>query len=236
MFDLIAFDADDTLWHNESLYVEAQGKLRDLLTSYGCEDAVEEALLEKELGNLPLYGYGIKSFSLSMIETAIELTEAKILAQDILRIIGFAKEMLQEEVQLFENTAETIRELSTVFDLMIITKGDLRDQEVKLLGSGIAGFFQHIEIVSEKDLKTYESLLIKYGVDARRFLMIGNSLRSDILPVLELGGHAVYIPYHQTWAHEYIDDETIEHEKYHQINDIGKLPRLLQGMTKKTLL
>lgn len=230
-FDLIAFDADDTLWHNEPLYEQAQEKLKKLLSSYVDGQTVERRLFEKETANIVYYGYGIKSFTLSMIETAIELTEGRITGAEIQKIIGLAKEMLTSEVQLVEHAEETIRELAKSYQLMVITKGDLLDQESKLSHSGIGGYFRYVEVVSEKAHTTYQALLAKYGIEPQRFLMVGNSLKSDILPVLALGGHAVYIPYHVTWAHEMIDHQRMEHDGYYELEHLGQLPQLIEQLS-----
>lgn len=227
-FDLIAFDADDTLWHNEILYEEAQNKLKRLLSSYADGETVEQRLYQTEMGNLQHYGYGIKSFTLSMIETAVELTQGKIRGAEVLQIVGFAKEMLTSDVQLFEHTEETIRELAKSYELMVITKGDLLDQQSKLSRSGLSDCFRYVEVVSQKGPSVYQTLLARYGIEPQRFLMVGNSLKSDILPVLALGGHAVYIPCHTTWAHEAIDSPPIGHDGYYELEHLGQLPQLIE--------
>ncbi len=230
MFDLIAFDADDTLWHNESLYAEVQRKLEGLLQPYAARQTVEQRLYQTEMRNLPLYGYGIKGFALSMIETAIELTQGQIAATDIRRIIGFAQEMLAADVDLFEYVEETLSALAGRYPLMLITKGDLRDQQAKLVRSRIEGFFQHVEVVSDKTEKTYAGLLDRVGVAPERFLMVGNSMRSDILPVLALGARAVYIPYHLTWLHEKVGDLQAGHDRFYQVEHLGQVPALIERL------
>jgi putative hydrolase of the HAD superfamily len=230
-FDLIAFDADDTLWHNELLYAKAQEKLKKLLSSYADGEMVVQSLYEKEMRNLELYGYGIKSFALSMIEMAIELTRGEIRGAEIQQIIGFAREMLTSPVQLFEHAEETVCELAKSYALMVITKGDLLDQQAKLSRSGLEGYFQYVEIVSEKAQRTYAALLAKHGIEPQRFLMVGNSLKSDILPVLALGGHAVYIPYHLTWAHETVDSQPVGHDGYYELEHLGQLPQLIERLS-----
>jgi len=202
LFDVIAFDADDTLWHTERLYAETQVRFRRLLAQYHSPEWIDERLYQTEMRNLQHFGYGLKAFTLSMIETAVELTEGRIPGREIQMIIDFAKEMLNAEVQLLEYAAETVARLAAAHALMLITKGDLFDQEAKIARSGLARHFRYIEIVSDKTRESYEALLKKHAVAPEHFLMIGNSLRSDILPVLALGGCAVYIPYHVTWAHE----------------------------------
>lgn len=230
MFDLIAFDADDTLWHNEWLYERAQGKLKGLLANHAGGETVVRKLYETEMGNLPLYGYGIKSFTLSMIETAVELTGGTIQGPQVLEIIGLAKEMLTTEVQLLDHVEETLGELAKSFELMVVTKGDLRDQEAKLSQSGIGSFFRHVRIVSDKAPGTYRALLAEYGIEPQRFLMVGNSLRSDVLPVLEVGGQAVHIPYHLTWAHEAVEGHQVD--GYYELEHLGQLPGLIASLVE----
>jgi putative hydrolase of the HAD superfamily len=229
-FDLIAFDADDTLWHNETLYAEAQRKLKELLSRYADGEMVAQWLYEKEMSNLQYYGYGIKSFTLSMIETAVELTKGKIEGSEVLKIIGFAKEMLTSEVQLFEHAEETVRELAKSYELMMVTKGDLLDQQSKLSRSGLGDYFRYVEVVSQKTQRVYQTLLAKYRIEPQRFLMVGNSLKSDILPVLAFGGTAVYIPFHITWAHEAVDSRDIGHDGYYELEHLGQLLQLIEQL------
>ena len=229
-FDLIAFDADDTLWHNEVLYTEAQDKLTRLLSSYADGETVDQRLYQTEMSNLKHYGYGIKSFTLSMIEAAVELTSGEIRGAEILQIVGFAKEMLTSQVLLLEHAEETVCELARSYELMVITKGDLLDQQSKLSRSGLGDCFRYVEVVSQKTQGTYESLLARYRIESQRFLMVGNSLKSDILPVLTLGGQAVYIPYHTTWAHEAVDSQLIGHDGYHELEHLGQLPQLIERL------
>ena len=228
-FDLIAFDADDTLWHNETLYTMTQERFKRLLAPYHDGEIVDQELYETEMRNLAHYGYGIKAFTLSMIETAIELTDGRIGGVEIRQIINFAHEMLRAPVRLMEGIEEVLATLSVDYRLMVITKGDLIDQETKIASSGLAGYFDLVEIVSNKRPETYAALLTKHQAPAERFLMIGNSLPSDILPVLAIGGRSVYIPYPSTWAHEIIDEETVSHEPYIKLEDVRQLPELLAG-------
>lgn len=227
MIKLIGFDADDTLWHNEPHYQDKERKFADLLVPYADKERVSMHLFEKEKKNIEFYGYGIKSFTLSMIETAIELSAGRITAEEILRIIGFAHEVLSAEVELLAFAEETVAQLSNSYDLVLITKGDLRDQERKLSHSGLKSCFRYIEIVSEKDVDTYKSIFEKYKIEPSHFVMVGNSLKSDILPVLALGAHAVYIPYHVTWEHERVPDEQIKDQNYHEIKHMGELGALI---------
>ncbi len=198
----IAFDADDTLWHNEVIFEKVHDRYRELLAQYHDTATVDRTLLETELRNLELYGYGVKGFTLSAIETAIQLTRGKISAEEVSRIVTLGRDMLAHPVELLEGVHATLAALAQRQTLLVITKGDLRDQERKLEKSGLAPFFHHVEIVSEKDEAAYLRILRRHAIDPRSFMMVGNSLKSDILPVLALGGAAVYIPYHVTWAAE----------------------------------
>ena len=226
-FDTIAFDADDTLWHNERLYVNAQAKFKQLLAHYHNPEWIDERLYQTEMRNLDHFGYGIKAFALSMIETALELTEGRISGSDIQTIINLAREMLTADVELLEHVADTIPSMAATYPLMLITKGDLRDQEMKIARSGLAAHFRYVEIVSDKTRDNYEALLRRYGIAPDRFLMVGNSLRSDILPVLALGASAVYVPYRLTWAHEVVDSPPPEQLGYYQLEHLGLLQDLL---------
>jgi putative hydrolase of the HAD superfamily len=232
MFDIIAFDADDTLWHNERLYNRAQEKLAGILAVYDINEKVREELYAREVQNIPIYGYGIKSFALSMIELSIEVTKGNLQAKDVAKIIDIAKNMLTAEVDLFEHAESTVRELSKSFDLMMITKGDLLDQESKLKRSGIDKYFRWVEIVSEKTHEVYSSIFSKYRIEPRRFLMVGNSLKSDILPVIQSGGHAVFVPYDLSWAHENLTGQKIEKSAYHELENLGQLPVLVADLSK----
>lgn len=232
MFDVIAFDADDTLWHNETLYAAVQERFKQLLARYGDADWIEEKLYETEMRNLRWYGYGIKSFALSMIETAIRLSKGQIQAADIQTIIDWARHMLATPPQLFEHAADTIGRLSESFALMLITKGDLRDQEDKISRSGLRDRFTYIEIVSDKTSDMYRALATKHQIDPARFLMVGNSLRSDILPVLAIGGRAVYIPHHLTWAHENEVDQLPVRQGYFELEHLGQLPALVEALSR----
>lgn len=180
MFQTIAFDGDDTLWHNKIHYTKATEGFKRLLASYGCSESIESSLYDTEVDNLRYYGYGVKSFTLSMIETAVGLTGGHILGDDVKRILDFAKEMLGAPVQLLDQAEETLAILAEAHTLMLITKGDLFDQEARLLQSGLADHFSYVEIVSEKARDVYDTLLANHGIPAQQFLMVGNSLRSDI--------------------------------------------------------
>lgn len=233
MIDQIAFDADDTLWHNEPLYIEVQNRFKELLASYHDPEWVDRKLFDTEMRNLAHFGYGIKGFTLSMIETAIELTEGRIRGSEIQKIIEFAREMLNTKLPLLEHVEETLALLSNSHDLMIVTKGDLLDQEAKLARSGLQKYIRHIEVVSDKTRASYASILSRHGINSGRFLMVGNSLKSDILPVLELGGLAVYIPYALTWTHENSIDRQLPQQGFYQLEHIGLLPELVQEINQE---
>jgi putative hydrolase of the HAD superfamily len=177
--------------------------------------------------NLKFYGYGIKSFTLSMIETAIELSEGQISGEEIKSILSFGREMMTMPVSVFEHVHDVLSQLSGAYKLLLVTKGDLIDQQSKIAQSRLESFFAGIEIVSNKRPATYQAILERYDIEPDKFLMVGNSLRSDILPVLEIGGHALYIPYHITWAHEEISAEEENEHDYFQLEHIGQLPALL---------
>jgi putative hydrolase of the HAD superfamily len=226
--DLLAFDADDTLWQNERLYVEVQAKFAELLVHYHPTEWIRERLYQAETRNLEHFGYGVKAFALSMIETAVELTEGRISGQDLQTLVDLAKGMLHGRMELLEHAVETINLLKKRYSLMLLTKGDLFEQESKIARSGLDGCFRHIEIVSQKTAPVYQSLLDKYSIESERFLMVGNSLRSDILPVLELGGHAVYIPHELTWQHEHADPPPDGQPGYYELEHVGLLPALLE--------
>ncbi len=226
-FALLAFDADDTLWQNERLYADTQARFKELLAQYHSPEWIDARLYAAEMRNLPHFGYGIKAFALSMIETAVELTEGRIAGRDIQVIIDSAKAMLAAEVELLEHVADTLVQLASAYPLMVITKGDLRDQEAKIARSGLAAYFRFVEIVSDKNPETYRGLLQRHAIPPERFLMVGNSLRSDILPVLALGASAVYIPHALTWAHEAGQPPPASQPGFYELTHIGQLPGLL---------
>jgi putative hydrolase of the HAD superfamily len=231
-FDLIAFDGDDTLWENERLFVEAQAVLRGLLAGSDDPKRIDQRLTEAEKNNLSHFGYGIKGFALSMIETAIELTGGRIPGRDVKVILDTAKSMIAAEVKLLDHVRETLAILAGAYRLILITKGDLHDQERKVARSGIGHHFSQVEIVSEKGPDTYTAVLKKHASSAARFVMVGNSLRSDILPVLEIGGTAVHIPQELTWSHELADPPPLGYPGYHTLRHVGLLPDLLRDIEK----
>ncbi len=226
-FDLIGFDADDTLWQNERYYNEAQTRFAQLLSHYHPEEWVRERLYETETRNIQHFGYGVKAFALSMIETAVELTEGRISGQDIKTLVEVAREMLDAEVELLPQVREAIHLLAKTHRLALITKGDLLDQERKIERSGLGQYFQDVEIVSHKTPAAYAQFLKKLSIPAERFLMVGNSLRSDILPVLQLGGSAVHIPYGSTWQHEQADTPPMGTPGFQAVSEFGQIPTLI---------
>jgi len=224
-FEMIAFDADDTLWHTEQLYVDVQTQFKALLEGYVDPEAILDQLYAVEMRNLNYFGYGVKGFVLSMIESAIELTDGRVAGRDLQKLIDLGKQMLQADVALLEQAEAAVLALAQTHPLMIITKGDLFDQESKVARSGLGPHFRHVEIVSAKTPAAYAALLKRYAIAPERFLMIGNSLKSDVLPVVELGAQAVYVPYALTWAHERVDEA--DASRFHQVAHLGELPALV---------
>jgi putative hydrolase of the HAD superfamily len=231
---VLAFDGDDTLWHNETHFNMTQQAFRDLVLKHAPEADVDRRLFATEMANLGLYGYGIKSFTLSMLETAIAVTEGRIPTSDLEVILGWGKRMLQEPTELLEGVTEALREVSRRYDLMLITKGDLFDQESKLARSGLAELFSGVEILSDKTVDSYRAVISRRGIAPDEFVMVGNSLRSDILPVVQMGGRAVYIPYHLTWQHEHVDEGSLPSGGWHRLERIGGLAALLASFDRAT--
>ncbi|MEO6488949.1 MAG: HAD family hydrolase [Ferruginibacter sp.] len=223
----IAFDADDTLWVNEPYFQETEKKFIGLLEDFLPQHSIENELYKTEMNNLGLYGYGVKSFILSMIETAIRITEKSANLVVVEKVIGFGKELLEKPIELIDGVEDVLKALTAKFRLVVATKGDLLDQERKLKRSGLEHYFHHIEIMSDKQEADYLKLVKHLDIKPAEFLMLGNSLRSDILPVLAIGGHAFHIPFHTTWVHEKIE-HTIDHENFRTIENIIQiLPFLL---------
>ena len=204
MIQLVGFDGDDTLWHSEGYYQAVHDEFERLVGRYvDLSDArVHERLLETEKRNIRLFGYGAKGMTLSMIETAIEITGERIAAGDVHRLLSLGKDVLAHPVDLLPGIREAVEAVARDFQIVLITKGDLFHQEAKVARSGLTELFHRIEIVSEKDRQTYSRVLGEFNLAPGQFAMVGNSLRSDIGPVVELGGWGVYMPYHLTWAHE----------------------------------
>ncbi len=230
MIEIVAFDADDTLWHNEPLYARTTTRFRELLSSYHSSAWIDERLSETELRNLRHYGYGIKSFSLSMIETAIELTEGRIKGDEIGEILSLAKEMLAAPVQLLQGVTETITELARSFRLVLVTKGDLFDQESKIARSGLGDCFSEIEIVSDKDKTIYAQIALRNRIEPKQLVMVGDSLRSDVIPAMEAGCLAIHVPYETPWQHEVLPDEVLQQYRFLRASSIEEVPRLIKRL------
>jgi putative hydrolase of the HAD superfamily len=222
MLKVIAFDADDTLWHNEAYFQETEQKFCALLENYLPQHTVARELLQTEIANISLYGYGIKAFMLSMIETAIRITDKQISNEAIEKIINYGREHLEKPVELIDGVEEVLKQLKGKYRLVMATKGDLLDQERKLKKSGLDHYFHHIEIMSEKKENDFQKLIKHLDIQPVEFAMVGNSLKSDVLPVLTLGGHGFHIPYHVTWAHERVETQ-IENERFTVLNSIHEL-------------
>jgi putative hydrolase of the HAD superfamily len=227
---LLAFDADDTLWHSENLYHAAQAHFRELMAPYADETAAMESLHRIEVANLPPYGFGVKAFVLSMIESAIELSRGTVTAREIGAMLSAGKEMLAAEVELLEGVEQAIAALAQRYPLMVITKGDLGHQASKLERSGLAQHFRYVEIVSDKTPEVYRTLFAKHGIDPRQVVMVGNSLKSDVIPVLELGGWGVFVPYRLMWAHEHAELPTHLAARYREIERLDELPAVLKEL------
>ena len=224
---IIAFDADDTLWHNEPYFDEAQERFCVLFQDYASHQEILGLILNHQVNNLPLYGFGIKAFTLSMIETALELTNHEISGKGIEQILAIGKNLLQKPVELLPNVISVLERLKGKYKLVVATKGDLKDQHRKLHDSGIGAFFHHIEVMSDKTELDYKKMLGRLDCQPEDFLMIGNSLKSDVLPILNIGGHAIHIPYHTTWEYEKIDFE-IEHKNFNSITNLSELFDILK--------
>ncbi len=232
VLDVIAFDADDTLWHTEHLYSDAKNKLAQVLSRYIDATTVEDELDAIEIGNLGVYGYGVKSFTLSMIEAAVKLTHGQVKGSEILEIVDVARAMLSADVELLEHVHETVHQLAAKHTLMVITKGDASEQMPKLVRSGLLDAFPYVEVVGSKTEEVYRRLLAKHHIAPEHFLMVGNSLKSDILPVLALGGYGVYVPSDVLWSHEWVDAPPSDNDRYFELAHIGQLPELIARLTQ----
>jgi len=223
---VVGFDADDTLWVNEPYYRDAEMQFVDLLTAYGVRGNIAEALFKTEMANLELYGYGIKAFILSLVECAIELTGGALTATTVSRIIGIGKSMLERPIELLADVKYVLQRLAPQYKLIVATKGDLLDQERKMRKSGISEFFHHIEVMSDKKQQHYIQLLQHLDISPAEFLMIGNSLKSDIIPPLELEAWGIHVPFHTTWAHEEVQGEP-ESERYFHVERLRDVLQII---------
>jgi len=226
-YKIIGFDADDTLWVNEPYFQDTEKKFTELMSEYGDADYIRKELYKTEMANLPDYGYGAKGFTLSLIETALRLTGGNGSAPLIREIIDYCKELVNKPVILLDGVQEILAKLrSCGYRLIVATKGDLRDQERKLEISGLGPFFHHIEVMTDKKPGNYLKLLSHLEIRPEEFLMVGNSLRSDILPVLEMGGHAAHVPFHTSWIHE-AGEKPEGNGRFHEMDSLRELENIL---------
>lgn len=231
----IGFDADDTLWQNEAAFRLTQDRFTALLADYAAPDHLHKRLLAAERRNLGHYGFGVKGFTLSMIETAIEVTEARVPAAVIAELVAAGREMLEHPTELLPHAREAVTALAADFRVVLITKGDLLDQERKLAQSGLGDLFHGVEIVSNKTAPVYAQIFARHGTGAGQAMMVGNSLKSDVIPVIEAGGWGIHVPHGLTWALEHAEPPT-GHARFHSLPDLGGLPDLVSSIlhTHKT--
>lgn len=232
MFDWIAFDADDTLWKNEEIYLQGKDIFLEILSGYDFDQNELETDDAYVVENIQYYGYGAMSFVLSMIEKAIKLTGESIHPKDIQRLIDFGKHMLTAEVEVFDGVPLLLKNLSLDYPLLLITKGDLFHQQRKLEASGLVEYFRLVEVVSEKSPEVYSEILDRHQIDPGRFVMIGNSLRSDIIPVLKLGAWAIYLSDHLTWSHEDNPLDVIAQDSYLEVKEISGVLQAIKMLGK----
>ncbi|MBT8306759.1 MAG: HAD family hydrolase [Maribacter sp.] len=219
---VIGFDADDTLWVNETYFRETEEKFADLLEGFETKNKIDQELFKKEMDNLELYGYGIKGFMLSMIESALELSNNEVSQATIHEILNLGKRMIDHPVELLDGVKEVLKELGDKYRLIVLTKGDLLDQERKLEKSSLSKYFHHVEVLSDKKEENYKNLLDHLEIEVDEFLMIGNSLKSDVLPILNIGAKAVHVPFHTTWQHEQVSIKNQDFD-YLKINGLKEI-------------
>lgn len=220
---VIAFDADDTLWVNETYFRDAEQKFAELLSKYETKNKIDQELFKKEIENLSIYGYGIKGFMLSMVESALELSNYKLNPIVLQKILNIGKEMLDQPIDLLDGVEEVLQNLQGKHKLIVATKGDLLDQERKLEKSNLLKYFHHIEVMSDKKVSDYQKLIKHLDIKPSELLMIGNSLKSDVLPLVALGASAIHVPFHTTWAHEEVGDEAQSTSEYKTIRNIREV-------------
>lgn len=225
---VIGFDADDTLWVNETYFREAENKFAKLLNQYETENKIDQELFKMELKNLPVYGYGVKGFVLSMVEMALELSNNDVSNTVIKKILDIGKDMINKPVELLEGVEEVLQIMSKNYKLIVATKGDLLDQERKLQKSGLLKYFHHIEVLSDKQEENYSKLLNHLEIKPSEFLMIGNSLKSDVLPLINIKALAIHIPFHTTWAHEEVTKKETNGKAYKTLKSLKDLPKELE--------
>lgn len=225
----IGFDADDTLWHNEQAFQLSQARFAEMLAEHGDAATIAASLLDTSRRNLAFYGFGVKSFTLSLVETAIEVTEGRVETAVIADILAMGRDMLQHPVETLPGVGEALEALADDFRFVLITKGDLLDQERKLAASGLGEMFDAVEIVSDKSAETYRRAFLRHGDGAARAMMVGNSLKSDVLPAIEAGAWGVHIPYPVTWALEHADAPADE-PRFRALDNLGALPALVRAV------
>jgi len=223
---VIGFDADDTLWVNETFFRETEQQFANLLKAYAEPDEAYRLLYKVEVANMSIYGYGIKAFVLSLIETANLISGFRITARETDQIIQLGKEMLNKPVELLDGVEEVLQKLHGRYRLIVATKGDLLDQERKLKKSGLLDYFHHIEVMSDKTPETYKNLIHHLDIQPDQFLMIGNSMKSDILPVIELGGYGIHVPFHTTWHHEVVT-ESVDSDNFKEVKSLKEVLPLM---------
>ena len=224
---VIGFDADDTLWVNETYFRDAELEFAKLLGAYETANKIDQELFKKEMDNLELYGYGVKGFVLSMVEMALEISNYNVSSKTIEAILNIGKNMINKPVELLDGVEEVLKALSKNYRLILATKGDLLDQERKLEKSGLIDYFHHIEVLSDKKEANYSKLLNHLDINPSEFLMIGNSLKSDILPLVNIKAHAIHIPFHTTWAHEQVSEKESNGKAYKTVSSLRDILKFL---------
>ncbi len=225
---VIGFDADDTLWVNETFFREAELEFARLLSPYETANKIDQELFKKEMDNLELYGYGVKAFVLSMVESAIEISNGSVTNKTLGKILNIGKSMINQPVKLLDDVENVLKTLAKKYRLILATKGDLLDQERKLEKSGLTDYFHHIEVLSDKKEANYSKLLNHLDINPSEFLMIGNSLKSDILPLVNIKAHAIHVPFHTTWAHEQVSVEETNGKAYKTVTSLGDILKFLK--------
>ena len=225
---VIGFDADDTLWVNETYFREAELAFGNLLSKYETPNKIDQELFKTEIGNLPIYGYGVKAFVLSMVECALQLSNYTVSNKTIESILKIGEDMLNKPVELLDGVEDVLKTLSKKYRLILATKGDLLDQERKLAKSGLTDYFHHIEVLSDKKESNYSKLLNHLDIKPSEFLMIGNSLKSDVLPLVNIKANAIHVPFHTTWAHEEVSKKETNGKTYKTINSLRDLLKILK--------
>lgn len=224
---VIGFDADDTLWVNETYFRDAELEFAKLLGAYETANKIDQELFKKEMDNLELYGYGVKGFVLSMVEMALEISNYNVSNKTLEAILNIGKDMINKPVELLDGVEEVLKKLSKNYRLILATKGDLLDQERKLEKSGLIDYFHHIEVLSDKKEANYSKLLNHLDIKPSEFLMIGNSLKSDILPLVNIKAHAIHVPFHTTWAHEEVSEEESNGKAYKTVSSLRDILKFL---------